>query len=63
MPHIVLLTTNPLRTPAHDVAEDALEHGAHSVTMIQRSPTYILPKEYLVEVRLTFDAVVNTCAC
>ena len=39
---------------AHDVAEDLLTHGAAQVTMIQRSPTYIIPTEYLIRVRVLF---------
>ncbi|KAK6373275.1 hypothetical protein LTS17_008294 [Exophiala oligosperma] len=31
---------------AHDVAEDMCAAGMSSVTMIQRSPTYVLPYEY-----------------
>jgi len=31
---------------AHDVADDMLEVGLASVTMIQRSPTYVMPYEY-----------------
>ncbi|KAK3901900.1 hypothetical protein C8A05DRAFT_44560 [Staphylotrichum tortipilum] len=31
---------------AHDVAEDMLSAGLSSVTMVQRSPTYVLPAEY-----------------
>jgi len=30
----------------HDVAEDMLAAGLSSVTMVQRSPTYVLPTEY-----------------
>lgn len=32
---------------AHDVAEDMLAAGLASVTMVQRSPTYVLPAEYI----------------
>ncbi|KAF8862065.1 flavin-containing monooxygenase [Acephala macrosclerotiorum] len=35
---------------AHDVAEDMLAAGLASVTMVQRSPTYVLPAEYVREV-------------
>ncbi|RLL95867.1 hypothetical protein CFD26_105769 [Aspergillus turcosus] len=35
---------------AHDIAEDMLDAGLSSVTMIQRSRTYVLPQEYLTKV-------------
>ncbi|KAF4259508.1 hypothetical protein KXV22_009497 [Aspergillus fumigatus] len=35
---------------AHDVAEDMLDAGMASVTMVQRSRTYVLPQEYLTKV-------------
>ncbi|KAF7114924.1 hypothetical protein CNMCM5793_000694 [Aspergillus hiratsukae] len=35
---------------AHDIAVDMLDAGLASVTMIQRSPTYVLPQEYLANV-------------
>lgn len=34
---------------AHDVAEDMLAAGLASVTMIQRSPTFVLPAEYYAD--------------
>lgn len=36
---------------AHDVAEDMVAAGMVSVTMIQRSPTYVLPAEYYEKVQ------------
>ena len=36
---------------AHDVAEDMVAAGMASVTMIQRSPTYVLPAEYYEKVQ------------
>ncbi|KAK1765600.1 hypothetical protein QBC33DRAFT_579352 [Phialemonium atrogriseum] len=35
---------------AHDVADDMLEAGLSSVTMVQRSPTYVLPCEYFLKI-------------
>ncbi|PKX90546.1 flavin-containing monooxygenase [Aspergillus novofumigatus IBT 16806] len=35
---------------AHDIAEDMLDAGLASVTMVQRSRTYVLPQEYLTKV-------------
>ncbi|KAF2703732.1 FAD/NAD(P)-binding domain-containing protein [Pleomassaria siparia CBS 279.74] len=44
---------------AHDIAEDMLDAGLTSVTMVQRSPTYVLPYEYhqRVQSRLYNDQV------
>ncbi|ORY17305.1 putative flavin-containing monooxygenase [Clohesyomyces aquaticus] len=36
---------------AHDIAEDMLGAGLASVTMVQRSPTYVLPVEYYQRVQ------------
>ncbi len=33
---------------AHDIAEDMLDEGLRSITMIQRSKTYILPQEWMI---------------
>ncbi|KUJ21180.1 dimethylaniline monooxygenase (N-oxide forming) [Mollisia scopiformis] len=42
---------------AHDVADDMLQAGLASVTMIQRSKTYILPAEYYKKVSsLSYNA-------
>ncbi|KAH6988273.1 putative flavin-containing monooxygenase [Ilyonectria sp. MPI-CAGE-AT-0026] len=46
---------------AHDVAEDMVAAGLKSVTMIQRSPTYVLPAEYYSKVQdLTWTADIPT---
>ncbi|KAK5206340.1 hypothetical protein LTR41_007778 [Exophiala xenobiotica] len=46
---------------AHDVAEDMVAAGMVSVTMIQRSPTYVLPAEYYEKVQeLSWNADVPT---
>lgn len=42
---------------AHDVADDMLAAGMASVTMVQRSPTYVIPAEHYKE---THDKVYNT---
>lgn len=36
---------------AHDVAEDMLREGLASVTMVQRSRTYVLPVEYYLRIQ------------
>lgn len=36
---------------AHDVAHDCVEAGAASVTMVQRSETYVLPAEWFAQVQ------------
>ncbi|KAH7391256.1 dimethylaniline monooxygenase (N-oxide forming) [Cadophora sp. MPI-SDFR-AT-0126] len=42
---------------AHDVAVDMVEAGLSSVTMIQRSKTYVLPAEYYMKItNLTYNA-------
>ncbi|KAF2464232.1 FAD/NAD(P)-binding domain-containing protein [Lindgomyces ingoldianus] len=46
---------------AHDVAEDMLVAGLASVTMVQRSPTYVLPYEYYQRVQeLLYNENVST---
>ncbi|KAE9363311.1 FAD/NAD(P)-binding domain-containing protein [Stipitochalara longipes BDJ] len=37
-------------TTAHDMAEDMLEAGLASVTIVQRNPTYVIPAEYIRDV-------------
>jgi cation diffusion facilitator CzcD-associated flavoprotein CzcO len=34
---------------AHDIAEDMIDAGLRSVTMVQRSKTYVLPQEWMTE--------------
>ncbi|PVH73674.1 FAD/NAD(P)-binding domain-containing protein [Cadophora sp. DSE1049] len=41
---------------AHDVAEDMLAAGLASVTMVQRTPTYVVPAEYYAE---THESMLN----
>jgi putative flavoprotein involved in K+ transport len=44
--HCVVVGAN---NSAHDIAADLWEHGAQSVTMIQRSPTVVVTSEALME--------------
>ncbi|KAK0117991.1 hypothetical protein ONS95_012302 [Cadophora gregata] len=54
---IVIGTANT----AHDVAVDMVEAGLSSVTMIQRSKTYVLPIEHYLKIsKLTYNATIPT---
>jgi hypothetical protein len=45
----------------HDIAEDMLASGLRSVTMVQRSPTYVVPAEYIGDViKHSYNADVPT---
>ena len=44
--HCVVLGAN---NSAHDIAADLVEHGAASVTMVQRSPTLVVTSDALME--------------
>ncbi|EXJ57737.1 uncharacterized protein A1O5_12527 [Cladophialophora psammophila CBS 110553] len=46
---------------AHDVAEDMVAANMASVTMVQRSPTYVLPAEYYTKVQnLSYNPEIPT---
>jgi cation diffusion facilitator CzcD-associated flavoprotein CzcO len=38
---------------AHDIMEDFIENEASEITMVQRSKTFVLPAEYICDVRAT----------
>lgn len=46
---------------AHDVAHDCVKAGAASVTMVQRSETYVLPAEWFADVqKRAYNAAIPT---
>jgi hypothetical protein len=47
----------------HDIAEDMLASGLRSITMVQRSPTYSVPAEYIGDIiKHPYNAHIPTVA-